>query len=130
MKVKGAITLLVGFDSTEISVKDRDANVSFCKISLTPEQLSAALSRQSYVDCEIELYGLEKLGKIHENQKFDFEITGINKSDDIALFEAANRALVEKEMAEWVPDKYFRSQNSFFKKDGKDFARCTIRRWV
>ena len=25
---------------------------------------------------------------------------------------------------------FFGSQNSFFKRDGKQYARCTIRRWV
>jgi len=30
----------------------------------------------------------------------------------------------------WIADGYFRSRASFFTKDGKRYARCTIRRWV
>ena len=30
----------------------------------------------------------------------------------------------------WIADKYFGSQTSFFSKDEKHYARCTIRRWV
>jgi hypothetical protein len=30
----------------------------------------------------------------------------------------------------WTPDLYFNSQDSFFYKDKKRFARTTIRRWV
>ena len=30
----------------------------------------------------------------------------------------------------WIADAYFGSQNSFFKKDGKQYARATIRRWL
>ena len=30
----------------------------------------------------------------------------------------------------WIPDNYFNSKNSFFTKNGQDYARCTIRRWI
>lgn len=33
-------------------------------------------------------------------------------------------------MHEWVSDNYFQSQDSFFSKDGKNYARAVIRRWV
>lgn len=30
----------------------------------------------------------------------------------------------------WTPDLYFGSQNSFFRENGKEYARVTIRRWI
>lgn len=128
MERKGKISILINREYTEIEIKDDLANVTFVKVRLTPEQFSAALGRLAYVNCELDLRGLDKVGKKHECKTFEFEITYSKTKEDLAL--ACNEALFAQGMYEWVSDNYFRSQNSFFKKDGKDWARCTIRRWV
>ena len=86
------------------------------------------LSRQGCVDCECITGDLCKIGKKHENKYFEFEVTYSSSEDDLAL--ACNEALFREGMHEWVSDNYYRSQNSLFKKDGKNYARATIRRWV
>ena len=127
MKIKGKITFLVGSEVTRIEIRDSNAAITFAHIKLNPEQLARILSRQAHVDCEIELGGLEYIGKKKETGSIIFEIPeGVNKSDDKKLKEIADSKLSDG----WAADSYFRSQNSFSYKEGKHFARAIIRRWV
>ena len=71
---------------------------------------------------------LSHIGKKHENKTHVFE------TPDIAYTEGrkdvAYKIAVETCPDGWEPDEYFGSRDSFFTKDGKNYARCTIRRWV
>ena len=127
MKLEGKISILINRDETTIEIEDESANVKFVKVKLTPEQLSAALSRQISIECELEVKGLEKIGKVHENKTFEFEIpeTIPTRGNQLELQKIAQSQLSDG----WIADAYFGSQNSFFKKDGKQYARVTIRRW-
>lgn len=128
MEINGDISILINYDHTEIIIRDRKASIEFVTIKLTPEQLSQALSRLVHVECDVEVKELDKVGKKHENKLFVFEIT------DDEYYRKNNKELGKKAQSQlsdgWIPDYYFNSQNSFFKKDGKHYARCTIRRWV
>jgi hypothetical protein len=128
MELKGKISILINREYTDIEIEDDLANVTFLKVRLTPEQLSMVLSRLACVDCKLDVHGLEKVGKRHECKTFEFEITYSKSKQDLVL--ACNEALFLQGMHGWVSDNHFNSQNSFFKKDGRDWARCTIRRWV
>ena len=129
MKIENAkITMLINRDYTEIEIHDSDANTTLARVKLTPEQLSMILSRQAYVECECNTGDLKKIGKKHENKYFEFEIVYSKSKEDLIL--ACNEALFQQEMHEWESDNYYGSQNSFFSKDGKDYARTVIRRWV
>lgn len=123
------ISMLVNKDYTDIEIEDNDSLTVIVKIQLTPEQLSQMLSRQAYVKCEkCQTGNLSKVGKKHENKTFEFEVAFSKAQKELEL--ACNMALLEQKMYEWVPDTYYQSQNSFFMKDGKEWARTTIRRWV
>jgi hypothetical protein len=129
MKIENAkITMIINRDCTEIEIHDADANTTLARVKLTPEQLSMILSRQGYVECECNTGDLKKIGKKHENKYFEFEITYSKSKEDLAL--ACNEAIFQQGMHEWESDNYYSSQNSFFSKDGKDYARTVIRRWV
>lgn len=133
MKLNNAsITILVGIEETTIEIKDQDSLTTFVKCRLTPDQLSSALSRLMATPCEVEVLGLDRVGKKQENKRFEFRIpadkSGGRNSD--ALYELAKKALKESGMEEWVPDKYFSSQDSFFMIDKINYARCVIRRWL
>lgn len=134
MKVENAtISIFINKELTEIEIHDQDASVTICRVTLTPDQLSACLSRMGYVKCEsLEVCGLEKIGKKHQNLSFSFEIPEGTKQRDNneQLNEMAIAALASENMSEWTPDKYYGGQQSFFKQDGKQFAQCTIRRWI
>ena len=125
------ITILINREYTVIELHEHQSNVMFCRIRITPEQLSAALSRHGRVECSIDVDGLDKLGKVHENKSFEFEINdNIQRKDIIYLNDLCLKALKKNNMSEWTPDLYYNSQDSFFKKDEKQYARVTIRRWT
>ena len=128
MKLHGKISILINREHTTIEIEDENANARFLTIKLTPEQLSEALSRTMCVDCEIEVNGLHKVGKTHENKTFEFEISETMASSKFSnsLQEIAQSKLTDG----WIAESYFGSQNSFYKKDGVQMARCTIRRWL
>jgi hypothetical protein len=129
MKIeKPKITMLVNSEYTEIEITDSNSNTTLAHVRLTPVQLSTILARQGYVDCECTTGDLTRIGKKHKNKKFEFEITYSKTKEDLAL--ACNEALFAQGMHEWVSDNYYQSQDSFFSKDGKDYARVVIRRWV
>ena len=129
MKIKGDITFLVNREYTAIEIIDREANTLFAKIELTPDELSAILSRQGNVHCDIEVEGLDRVGKKHENKYFEFIVpssivASSQYAEDLASY--ANTLLNDG----WIADAYFGSQGSFFTKEGKKYARATIRRWI
>lgn len=129
MKIeKPKITMLINSEYTEIIIHDSIANILLANVRLTPEQLSMILSRRGLVDCECETGDLSKIGKIHENKTFEFEIKYSRSKEDLAL--ACSEALLYKNMSEWEPDNYYQSQDSFFSNEGKDYARVVIHRWV
>lgn len=128
MKLTDAkITILVNREYTEIQLHDSPSSMNFVTIKLTPEQLSAALSRISHTPCEIEVSNkLDLLGKTMENKYHEFEITEKLDRNDKRLHELAQQTTPEG----WTPDNYYGSQNSFFSKDGKNYCRVIIRRYV
>lgn len=114
MELKGKISILINREYTDIEIEDDLTNVTFVKIRLTPEQLSAALSRLACVDCKLDVRGLDKVGKKHECKTFEFEITYSKTKEDLVL--ACNEALFAQGIHEWVSDNYFQSRSSFFLK--------------
>lgn len=133
MKIEqGRITMLVSEERTVIEIKDNKASTTFCKVTLTPKQLSQALSRLSQTECEVEVFGLDKIGKTHESKNFQFEIPKelISSSKLKELTELCVKSLNKLGMSEWKPDLYFASKNSFIEKEGKTYANTVIRRWV
>ena len=126
MKINNAkITILVGEEGTTITLLDGDSNTSFAEVTLTPVQLSQALSRLAHTKCEIEVHNLERVGRTMEHQEFEFELPPNNNRR-----EAAKKIVLALCPKGWTPSTYFGSQNSFFYRDDKTFARTTIRRWV
>ena len=131
MKINAKVTILCSKDGVTIEVDDDDANTSFLKLTLSPEQWCAALGRLAFVSCEeCEVVALNHVGLVHESRDWDFplseDIKGYNKDrKSIAQHEADMKCPIG-----WTPDKYYGSQNSFFQKDGKWWARTRIRRWV
>lgn len=125
------ITILINSEFTEIIVHDDTSNVDVVKITLTPDQLSSALSRLSMTACKVTTGDLSRVGKVMENKYFEFEVPeNIYRKDHEELVNLCNDALKKSEMIDWVSDNYYGSQNSFFKKEGISYARTTVRRWI
>jgi hypothetical protein len=135
MKIDGDITILAdNQDGTvKIEISDRRANTTFCRIKMTSKQFVQAMGRLSNVKPKsMEVHGLENLGKKHECKQFEFPIGNDVTWDERE--EVAREASQRLCPVGWQADNYFNSQNSFFRKsedpDFKEWARCTIRRYV
>lgn len=133
LKISAAITLLVNQDSTSITVEDRDSGLTVCELSLTPEQLSSALSRLSNTRCDGVVYtdNFDKLGKKMEVLPYEFDLLiGGSSYTNTKYEEVARKILSETDFGEWEPDLYFGSRGTFFTKDGNVWCRINKRRWI
>lgn len=128
MEINALLTIAVNDDNVTIEVEDSDASIRFLKLEITPKDFCAALGRlyNSKVK-KAKVCGLKYLGKKMEHKKFEFEMPKHTWSNREKLAEIT---AIEKCPNEWEPDLYFNSQDSFFQKDGKEYAKTTIRRWV
>ena len=129
MKLKdAAITILVNGEYTEIELHDKLSGVNIASVRLTPDQLSKALGRLSYTPCEISVSS--DFSKINKKMLVDRLIFPFN---DEGLYSNREKQAAEESLKYvpegWEADGYFNSQNSFFTKDGKRYAACTIRKW-
>ena len=131
MKIENAsITLLVGQEETTIEIRDNSACVTFCKVTLTPEQLSSALSRLALTKCSADVFGLDRIGKRHENSRFKFEIPyDLRFTKNYERIRKIGQDILDMNGEGWVLDKYFESQDSFINDGEKLFANGVIRRW-
>lgn len=124
MTIDGQFTLLISEDGAKIEFRDPVAATTFLRAEIAQEDFMKALGRLSNVPCQLTISGINRVGTKHECRPFEFEIPAGRKKDDafaVALELCPNG---------WQPDNYFGSKDSFFLKDGIQFAKCTIRRWI
>lgn len=131
MNINGRISILTNGEYTSIQIKDEASAIVFVDIRLTPEQFCRAIGREMSVECaKTEIRGTDLLGKKMENKYYTFFVGDLKKGQTEELNRQATLSLKRDGMADWVPDKYYGSQGSFFSKEDKNHARVTIRRWV
>ncbi len=132
--MKGNITILVDGKGARIEVEDESSGIRFLKINLSAEQFMACLGRLANVECDINLKGIELIGKNRETSKHEFKIPAElynRRYKERDYFDKAAQELAQSQLTDgWIADSYFGSQGSFFQKDGERWARVTIRRWV
>ena len=131
--MKGNITILVDGNGARIEVEDESSGIRFLKINLSAEQFMACLGRLVNVECDINVRGLDLIGKTLEVGKHEFKIPDElhDHRHNPDYFDKAAQGLAQIQLTDgWIADSYFGSQGSFFKKDGEQWARVTIRRWV
>ena len=127
MDVDGKITILFSDEGMSIEIEDDLACTTFARVDLNREETCRALSRQGCTPCKLKVYGLDKVGSVHENKTWEFPLNrnsrdwfGTNLLEEIAVRECPEG---------WEPDLYFSSQNSVFRKDEEYWGRTTVRRW-
>lgn len=114
-------------DYIEVRLCDDDAAIEVATAKLSLAHFAAAVTGLGHVDCEIETRGMEHVGKKLETDTLELPmLPDSNRGDKEAAIAAAKRWCPQG----WTPDLCFGSQNSFFQRDGKLWARTTIRRWV
>lgn len=129
MKIKdGRITMLFNENGATLELRDSDSSIMFVEVKLSNKQVCQMLSRLCHTDCEsMEVFHLDKVGKTMEHKTFEFRIPKVSyqEQEEIAI------KTIKKVCPEgWEPDNYFKSRDSFFIKNGQEYARCIIKRWL
>jgi hypothetical protein len=133
LNVKGKFSLSLQRDRVRITIEDDNANITFLKIEMLPKDFYNALTSLACNDCNLELNGLDKLGKKHESKSFEFEIPEKIYdlySDKSKKSKIIAQKILDKQKEGWIAEEYFNSQNTFSKENNKCYAQCTIRRWI
>ena len=129
MKINARITLLFSEDGMSIELNDSDAVIRFCDIKLDPQQTLQVMSRLGAVQCDCNVYGLDKVGMKRERQVLEFQMpenAGYGEDRKKVAREEAQKNCPDG----WKSDGFFSSQESFFTRDGVSMARCSAVRWV
>lgn len=127
MKIEAQISIIASYDNKiYIKIHDKTSGMAFVELELNNEQfVNAAMNRLGNTEVmSAEVHSLERVGKTHEHKSFEFEIPKWH--DKTFAKEYAKNNVPNG----WIPDLEFNSQTSFYEKDGKSYARTTIRRWV
>jgi len=129
---KGKITISRPCSSREdevvsITIQDEDAKVQFVEVEVSLANMMQAITGLGNVPCEFVTRGLESVGKVREAKSLEFEIgcESWRMDKDMAYAKAREACPVG-----WIASEYFGSKDSFFSRDGKNYARTTIVRWV
>lgn len=114
-------------ECVSISIEDTDAVLTFVRLELDLEQFAEALMGLASVQGEMEVMGLENVGKKREMKTLEFPLP-----DDCGHYYAKT---AEEEVGKYLPEGWefhgsFESKSSFFDKNGKKWARCRILRWI
>lgn len=112
-------------DVFEISIECEKSLQKFVVAEITPHSLALALSGLASIPVNIATKGLDKVGKYRHIKTIEFEIN----SDTPSRYDAAMKEYVKHCPDGWELWGRFGSQNSFFTKDGKTYARTTIVSW-
>jgi len=130
--MKGKISISVthcGSGEKYISIEliDEASGIHFVDAKMSFEDFAKAITGQAHMKMHFKARGLDRVGKVMEHKPFEFVIPKCDYHDRLHI---AEKIAVRICPEGWVPDKYFGSKDSFFEKDGKQYARTTIRRWV
>ena len=130
---KGKITISRPCSAREdevvsIQIYDKDARIKFIEVEIGLANMMQAITGLGNVSCEFETRGLDCVGKVRESEPFIFEYKHEGNYNDKA--KNAHISAIAQAPDGWTPSSYFGSKDSFFSKDGKDYARTTINRWV
>lgn len=109
----------------EIALTDKASEIEFVSATLSLEAMMQAITGKDYVPVDIKVR-LLNVGRKLEVSNLEFEMPADNPCNKAIAADLAELALTD----DWESDGYFCAQNSFFNKDGKPYARVTIRRWV
>lgn len=113
----------------KITIDDVDAVTQFLEIEMSLENFAECLTGLAARPCEFKTRGLQNIGKKREMADFTIELPEgtINRrnSEEVAT-ERAEKLCPDG----WIVSTYFNSQSSFYRENGKEYARTNIFRWI
>ncbi len=132
--IKGTVSInrLSGLDkpTIQITVTDEDARIEFLQLRMSPEAFGRCVTGQSMIECDLEVRDLENVGKVFERQPLEFQLSDENQSWSAEVKIIAAKEADRRAPDGWFASHYFGSQNSFFTKNGENWARTYMYRWV
>lgn len=114
-----------GDEYISIEVIDNKSRARFLELKVDYADFAQLVTGLSFVGCDGAVRNLERVGKKKVGKQIEFEVSNYYGSKDEAR-EKVNNYLVDG----YVVHNDFTSQDSFFSRDGKDYARTTIFKWV
>lgn len=126
-EIEASITITAQYDDRIfLSIKDKKSGIRFVDLELTREQfINAAMNRLA--ECNVKtahIHNIANVGKKLERKPLVVEIPAYH--DDKAALAISTRMCPPG----WDVEPYFTSQDSFFSKGDKFYARTSIVRWV
>lgn len=118
-----------------MTIRDEDSSTSFCEVKFTPEQFANAITGLFSTKCELDVRGLDKLGKKMENMTVDVFAPDGNvaqmKANEISKLMWAD--MTEQWTKDgWTVEKY--NWGNMHKRIKSKFGElgyeCVARRWV
>jgi hypothetical protein len=132
MKINGKLTLLFNSDGLYLEIDDDDSGIRIITARLNKNQTCDVLARVGYTKMESVEFtdNSSNIGKKLELNTIVVPLGvgryTINKEETKVIAEK----YIKENYGEWVLWDTFSSQGSYFSKDGIDYARASIRRWV
>lgn len=129
MKIKGKVSLIFDVErGLTIELEDRIANTRFARVTIKAEDVIQAFCQRADIDCIMEIEHLDRIGKKHKHIKLEFPmpLKGVSYSNRKEVAIAECQKYLPKG---WIADKGYSSQDSFFIKDGVEWASTIIRKY-
>jgi len=114
-------------DYIEIQLKDVDSQARFVSAKVKYEDLMLALTGLSAMPCNLEVNALDKVGKQIQRKALVFPLPKNTKYRDREFAKAIAKDFTDDG---WTADLFFSSQDSFFIKDGINWAKTHQYRYV
>lgn len=136
MELKGSVTSSIRDGKVILEIQDKKSSITFLELTLDGNDFLRMLNGLAFVEADLVMRGVEKVGRVHEHKHFVFEYTEEwnrfrNGDFHKMLYDLGTKLINEQYPGEgWQLDSYFNSQKSLFQKEGKHFARAIARRWV
>lgn len=110
-----------------IGVTDSGSHIQFLELQIDLDDFTKAVTGQGMIPIEFEVRGLENVGRNYESEYFDFPLPkGTRYADKKAAIKELRKVTPEG----WKSSEHFSSQDSFYSKDGVEWAHTYIFRWV
>ena len=116
------------YEGMKIEIVDNNSRKVFVSASIASENVSAAMSGMARIPCQFNALNTDKVGKFCFNCVLEFKVPPSETKD-------ANRKVLALQQAikicpeGWIPDKHYGSKDSFFVRNGVEWARTVIRHY-
>jgi len=131
--IKGRITISNPSDGlVSIRMKDEVSGARFIEIRMTHEDFMQGIMGLAERPIDMEVEHLEKVGKQKHTKELIIKLPKGNQDRKESAKELISLAAIKESQRTgklWIADMYLNSQNSFFYKDGIEYARTTMSYW-